>query len=213
MENSIENVWKKGFLEGQALVAPKVNNLYNQKSVHITEKYMRMFRNNIWGIIIGATILLIGSYFIGAFIAGSVLFITLMAVAYSAKNDMESLTKLDKGQSSYEYLSAFRDWIEDSIVKYGSLYRIVYPILILCFYFGLWFSDIFGDVRQTITENSEYLFFGTHLHITMVMLSGSVIMSVLAKRIHREDVRSLYGGIMKKLDETLAEMEELRTSN
>jgi hypothetical protein len=31
MEKSIENIWKEGFLKNDALVAPTLNNLYNQK--------------------------------------------------------------------------------------------------------------------------------------------------------------------------------------
>ena len=37
MDNSIETIWKKGFLNSDALIAPKLNNLYNQKSQNISE--------------------------------------------------------------------------------------------------------------------------------------------------------------------------------
>jgi len=39
MEKSIETIWKEGFLESDALVAPKLNDLYNQKSIHIVDKF------------------------------------------------------------------------------------------------------------------------------------------------------------------------------
>lgn len=210
MENSIENIWKNGFLKQEALVAPRVNDLYNRKSVHITEKFTRMFRKNMWAILAGASLLLLASYIIGALIAGAVLFVTLSAVAYSAKSDIDGLLKLDKGQSSYEYLSAFRNWIEDSIVKYGSLYRFVYPVVMLSFYFGLWFSDIAAPVRQSASENSNDFFMGMHTTSTLVMIIAAATMGAFAKRIHREDVKLLYGGILKKLDSALSEMEELR---
>jgi hypothetical protein len=210
MEKSIEKIWKDGFLKGEALVAPQVNDIYNRKSIHITDKFTRMFRKNMWAITAGATLLLIISFFIGALIAGVVLFITLIAVAYSAKSDMDGLAKLDKGQSSYDYLSAFQSWIEDSIVKYGSLYRFVYPIMILSFYFGLWFSDSFIEVRQRVAENSDNHIFGMHMHTTIIMLSLALVMGLFAKRIHREDVMLIYGGILKKLNGAIAEMDELR---
>ena len=38
MEKSIEDMWKEGFLENNALVAPKVNNLYSQKSRNLIDK-------------------------------------------------------------------------------------------------------------------------------------------------------------------------------
>ena len=47
MERSIENIWKEGFRKSDALVAPKINNLYNQKSIHIIDKFKRMFKINL----------------------------------------------------------------------------------------------------------------------------------------------------------------------
>ena len=38
----------------------------------------------------------------------------------------------------------------------------------------------------------------------------AVLMSIFSKAIHRKDVKTIYGGILKKLDSALAEMEELR---
>ena len=47
MEKSIETIWKEGFLNQDALIAPKLNNLYNKKSTHIVDKFKRMFRINL----------------------------------------------------------------------------------------------------------------------------------------------------------------------
>lgn len=210
MERSIESIWKEGFINSEALVAPQVNDLYNKKSIHIIEKFKRMFLINIWGIIAGASVILVVSYVIGALAAGLVLFLTLMAVAYSAKLDLDGLGKLDKGQSSYDYLMSFRDWINNSTEKYGSLYRFVYPVIILSFYFGMWFSDAMEGVRLRVAENSSDLIFGMHTYTTLVMFGTAIVMAFLAKRIHREDVSLLYGKIMAKLDEALHDMEVLR---
>lgn len=209
MEKSIENIWKDGFLNEEALVAPQVNDLYNRKSAHIIEKYSRMFRNNIWLIIGGASMLWIASYFAGALLAGSIVLVMMLYVAYTATNEMKALEKVDKGQNSYAYLKAFKAWIENSIERYGSMYRVVYPALILTFYFGLWFSDIFLGIREKVVESSNDLIFGVHIQSTIPILLGAILMSVFAKKIHREDVKTIYGGILKKLDDAISEMEEL----
>ena len=52
MEKSIESIWKQGFLENDAMVAPKLNNLYNQKSIHIIDKFKRMFKINLNALVI-----------------------------------------------------------------------------------------------------------------------------------------------------------------
>ena len=153
MEKSIENIWKDGFLKGEALVAPKVNDLYNRKSLHIIDKFMKMFKVNIWTIIGFSTALFILAYFINALLAGSIVLAMMLYVSFTAYQEMKALGSIDKGQSSLIYLSSFKTWIENSIERYGRMYRIVYPALILCFYFGLWFSDIFIEIREIVAEN------------------------------------------------------------
>ncbi len=208
MEKSIENMWKEGFLNSDVLIAPKVNYLYDKKSMHITSKFKKMFHRNIWGIIIGSVLLFIGAYLIGALIAGSIILIMMTYVAYTANNELKNLEKIDKGQSSYIFLKSFKEWIEQSIERYGKMYRIVYPVLILAFYFGIWFSDSLIDVRQKVGEHSDLLF-GLHLGTTIFVLTFALLMSIFSMAIHRKDVKTIYGGIMNKLDSSLAEMEEL----
>lgn len=208
MDKSIENMWKEGFLNSDVLVVPKVNNLYDKKSMHIISKFKKMFYRNIWGIIISSVLLFIGAYLIGARIAGSIILIMMTYVAYTAYYEMKDLEKIDKGQSSYFFLKSFREWIERSIERYGKMYRIVYPVLIIAFYFGIWFSDSLIDLRQEVSERSD-LFFGLHLGTTIFVLIVAFLMSIFSKAIHRKDMKTIYGGIMNKLDSTLAEMEEL----
>jgi len=52
MKKSIEEIWKEGFLNNNALVAPKINDFYNQKSNHIIDKMIRMFRWNQYYVIL-----------------------------------------------------------------------------------------------------------------------------------------------------------------
>ncbi|WP_194976351.1 hypothetical protein [Aquiflexum lacus] len=210
MEKSIESIWKQGFLDSDALVAPKVNDLYNRKSIHLIEKFKKMFQMNIWGIIIGAVILFVGSYLIGALIAGSILFIMLIYIAYTAYYELKTLEGIDKGQSSYFFLKSFKDWIDHSIDRYGKMYRVVYPLLLLTFYFGIWMSDVFAGMRELVAERTTDLIFGFHTYTSLVIIVAAILMSVFSKRIHKEDVSALYGGILKKLEDALAEMEELR---
>ncbi len=168
-----------------------------------------MIYRNIWGIIIGSVLLFIGAYLIGALIAGSIILIMMTYVAYTAYKELKNLEKIDKGQSSYLFLKSFKEWIERSIERYGKMYRIVYPVLILAFYFGIWFSDSLIDVRQEVSDHSN-LFFGLHLGTTIFVLTFAVLMSIFSMAIHRKDVKTIYSGIMNKLDSSLAEMEELR---
>jgi len=48
MEKSIEKIWSQGFLDEGALVAPKINKLYEAKSINTIEKFKRMYHKNYW---------------------------------------------------------------------------------------------------------------------------------------------------------------------
>ena len=65
MEKSIEDIWKEGFLKSDALIAPKVNNLYNKKSIDIIDKFKRMFKINLIVIVAFAFASLIMSFLNG----------------------------------------------------------------------------------------------------------------------------------------------------
>ncbi len=112
MEKSIENIWKEGFLKSDALVAPKINNLYNQKSIHIIDKFKRMFKINLIAIIAFSFIFLIVSFFVGIPITGVIFFITLSVLVFINKMLLNGLEKIDKGASSYQYLKSFNEWIQ-----------------------------------------------------------------------------------------------------
>lgn len=209
MEKSIENIWKEGFLNNEALVAPQLNNLYTKKSQHLIDRFKRAFDLNIRWIMGLSFALLVASYFAGALLAGLILFLMMSYVAYTAYSELKALDKIDKGENSLSYLQSFKNWIENSIERYGRMYRVVYPALILIFYFGLWFSDILNSMRLEVAESSDALIFGMHLYTTLFVLAFAFIMSIFSKAIHRKDVQLIYGGIIRKLNDALADMKDL----
>jgi hypothetical protein len=46
MKKSIETIKKEGFLKSDALVAAKLNNLSNQKSIGIVDRFKGMYKTN-----------------------------------------------------------------------------------------------------------------------------------------------------------------------
>ena len=74
MEKSIESIWKEGFVNDDKLIAPKVNDLYNQKSIDIVSKFKRMYRINIIGIVLFSFIILPISYVVNIPYMGIMMF-------------------------------------------------------------------------------------------------------------------------------------------
>ena len=128
MEKSIESIWKEGFLESDALVAPKLNDLYNQKSKHIIDKFKRMFRINLNALFIGSFVILIASGIVGIPIMGIGYFFILNTIVLVNRRLIKGLIKIDKNVSSYQYLKSFNNWMKEQLAVNRKLARYYYPL-------------------------------------------------------------------------------------
>jgi len=212
MKQSIETIWKKGFIKNDVLIAPKINHLYDKKSQNIVDKFHRMFEINRKAIIAGAVVILLVLSFIGAPFLGIFIFASLFVLLHVGKQGMEKLNQLDKNTSSYHYLKSFVEWKKDVVSVYEKTYRFFYPILFLALVIRYRFS---GDgktiINMIITEwPDSYVLFGipVFLLIGILMIAGLLI--YFAGPIYRKDLDLVYGSSFRKLDELIAEMEELR---
>src|SRR5690606_30044568 len=100
MKNSIEEIWKEGFLNEKSLVAPKINDLYNQKSMYVVDKIKRKFRVNLILIVIMAIVFPIIHYFVDAIWQGVAASVLLLLTAWYSKRQMQSIKTLDQGATS-----------------------------------------------------------------------------------------------------------------
>lgn len=218
MERSIENIWKEGFLKSDALVAPKINDLYNQKSIHIIDKFKRMFRINLIAIVTFSFVFLLVSYFVGILITGVIFFVTLMILVIINKGLLNSLETIDTGKNSYEYLKKFNHWINIQIDINKRIATFLYPIVFMSLILGFWFKDAEGIflgerlVNKIILHFPEvHLVFGVPL---IGIVSVLVILGILAffgGRIYLWDLNLVYGRVFKKLEELMADLETLNS--
>ncbi len=217
MEKSIEDIWKEGFLKSDALVAPKINDLYNQKSIHIIDKFKRMFRINLIAIVAFSFIFLIITYFNGMLITGIIFFVVLTVLVIINKRLLNDLEKIDKGASSYQYLKTFNDWIKKQISINKRFSRFMYPIIFLSMILGLWFIDaegiplgerLVGEVLYGFPD--IYLIQGIPLIAIIVIFLIVGLLVLFGGRIYQWDLNIVYGRVFKKLEELMADIEELK---
>ncbi|MCX2679008.1 hypothetical protein OOZ15_03560 [Galbibacter sp. EGI 63066] len=216
MEKSIESIWKQGFLKGDTLAAPKVNNLYNQKSKHVIEKLKRMFRKNLIIIMIVATFFLTGFIYTGVPVAGILVFLLLSWLVWHSKRHIKSLDQIDNSKDSYQYLKAFDNWLRDMISKYVRVYRFFYPIIILVITVGVLYSTprpiLDKSIIEIIIERSNpVMVLGMPLFYILGAIIYAGLFGVFAGAVFRYDVKIIYGRVLKKLDEIIADMEDLRS--
>ncbi len=212
MEKSIESIWKEGFLESDALVAPTVNNLYSQKSKSITDRLKRMFKINLYAIVVMAVVIWVGYALLGVPLAGGFIFLLLMAVFALAVKQLRSLKDLDHGLSSYEYLKAFNNWIHGLIAKNVKVMRFFYPLVFLGSMAPIWYTFEQGEITgKLLAENPDIpLLFGIPVVALAAVLGVMLLMVIFGGKMYRWGVYLVYGGVFKKLEGLVNDMEELR---
>tara|TARA_R110000787_G_scaffold22308_3_gene64934 strand:- start:7105 stop:7761 length:657 start_codon:yes stop_codon:yes gene_type:complete len=217
MERSIENIWKEGFLKSDALVAPTINNLYNKKSIHIIDKFKRMFRINLIAIVAFSFVFLIASYFVGIPITGVIFFVTLTVLVIINKKLLNGLEKIEKGVSSYQYLKSFNQWIQQQLAINKRFSTFLYPIIFLSMIIGFWFKDaegiplgerLVGEVLYGFPD--IYLIQGIPLIAIIIVILIVGLLALFGGRIYQWDLNIVYGRIFKKLEELMADIEELK---
>ena len=216
MEKSIENIWKEGFLKSDALLAPKINNLYNKKSIHIIDKFKRMFKINLIAVIAFSFVFLIISYFVGIPWMGILFFITMNLLVIVNKKLLNGLEKIDKGISSYQYLKAFNLWINSQMSINKKIATYLYPIIFMSFIIGFWFKDEEGIFLGNKLVNEVligfpdvYLIFGIPLIVIVIVGIICALLALFGGKIYQWDVNIVYGRIFRKLKVLLTDMESL----
>lgn len=218
MERSIENIWKEGFLKSDALVAPKINNLYNQKSIHIIDKFKRMFKINLIAIVVFSFVFLIVSFFVGIPITGVMFFITLSILVFINKKLLNGLDKIDMGISSYQYLKVFNQWVTKQVSINEKISKFLYPIIFISMILGFWFKDAQGMplgkrlVNEVLKAFPDiYLVYGIPLIGIVIALLITILLGFFGGRIYKWDLNIVYGRVFRKLKELMTDIESLRS--
>ncbi len=213
MKNSIEEIWKEGFLNENSLVAPKINDLYNQRSRGLIGKMKRMYRINLIALVCMALVFPVLYYFLEMTWQGIATSVLLLFTAWYSKRQKRDIHTLDHGLTSLDYLKAFERWLKDGLLKSEKVLRFTYPL-----YFLIAMSAIATTWAKIATPMSELrrnfpglVFIGDYPLIAIILVALlTLLISFFSDRIFRWDVRLVYGRVFRKLEEIIAEMENLK---
>ena len=218
MEKSIEDIWKEGFLKSDALVVPKINNLYSQKSIHVIDKFKRMFKINLIAIVAFSFVFLFVSFIVGIPITGVMFFVTLSILVFINKKLLNGLDRIDKGVSSYQYLKTFNEWIKKQISINKKFSRFLYPTIFMSMILGFWFKDAEGMplgerlVNEVLIGFPDiYLIHGIPLIGIAIALLILVLLGFFGGQIYKWDLNIVYGRVFRKLEELMTDIESLRS--
>lgn len=212
MKNSIEAIWKEGFLNESSLVAPKINDLYNQKSRHLVGRMERMFRLNLTIIVSTAIIFPVVYYFLDAAWEGAAASLLLLLTAWYNKRQIDSIKALDHTATSLDYLKSLRRWLGEVVLKSEKVARYSYPVYVLIALSTVWSAWTQQGLAMKIQQKFPNLPFVGYLPL-IALLTGVVIITLMlcfSARIYRWEVRLMYGRVFDKLEATIDEMEKLK---
>ena len=212
MKNSIESIWKEGFLNEKSLVAPKINDLYNQKSMHLIDKMKRMYRINLIALVIMAIVFPILYYFLDAIWQGVTISILMLLTVWYSKRQKRSFKTLDHGATSLDYLKSFDRLLKDSLSKGEKVLRFTYPLYFLIGISVMWSAWNKGPLTSKMYQKYPDVIFIGSVPLFAWIIAGvaTLLMFYFSGRIYRWDVGLIYGRVFRKLEETIAEMEKLK---
>ena len=138
-----------------------------------------------------------------------------VVVAVGRKQGLK-LNDLDQGQSSYEYLKSFQNWLNDTLEQYTRLHKFIYPVLFLATIYIVAFNNLVVrkagmTIWDKIMSNPDTLiYFGVPVLWIVPTVLITILITIFSAPIYRADVGTIYGSIIKKIDEMVKDMEELR---
>jgi hypothetical protein len=212
MKNSIEAMWKEGFLNEKSLVAPKINDLYNQKSKDLVDKMKRMYRINLIVIVSMAIVFLVMYYFLDVIWQGVAVSMLLLLTAWYSNRQNRIIKTLDHGATSLDYLKSFDRALKDALSGGEKILRFTYPLYFLIALSTIWSAWNKGELTSKMYQKYPDVTFIGSVPLFALIIAGvaTLLMLYFSGRIYRWDIRLVYGRIFDKLEETIAEMEKLK---
>ena len=212
MRKTIEATWREGFLDPDALVAPKVNNLYTRKSTHIVDRIQRMQRINEIAIVIGAPVMWAFLSAVGIPYTGAIICTAWVGLLVVRRLYITKFNAPDSSLDSYQYLKAFQRWLNDRMARSRSVQRHLYAVTFLAMAIGLGASAAGQLVIRSIVESNPdvRLVNGVPLILIAAVGATAIVVDLLGGVIFDFDVNTVYRNVFRKLDQMVADMEELR---
>lgn len=213
MKKSIEDIWKEGFLDNDALIVPKVNDLYNRKSVHVVEQAKRSIRiyMTVWVVV---AVFILGLTLIKNFPIVGISFCVVAAVVVVINRRLaEGATKLNNTSSSLDYLNEFNAWMKHYISTNAKMGKYVNSGAFFFLILGIWCSEKgpkFGEKFFSYFDH-WYSLNGVPVIALLPILIITFLLWCFGEQIFKLDAWVYFGRVLNKLEEIQSDMKELKS--
>ncbi|WP_075344659.1 hypothetical protein [Tenacibaculum agarivorans] len=204
MEKSIEKIWNEAFIDEQSLIAPKINNLYNQKSKSVIHKIKRTYEFDNKGLIPIAILVVIGAaifseYFIGLY--GAFLILSLY---YFNTRLLKKFTLIDIKSDNLTYLKRYREVMNSVMKATKRMFIFILPLAVLSIFILAFNSKETSFLSTYINPDTSFI------EILGIGFITAIITSIICFFSYMISTKMLYKPLIDKLDAIINEMETLQ---
>lgn len=204
MEKSIEKIWNEAFISEDTLVAPKINNIYNQKSKSVINKIKRTYEIDNKGLIPMAILVALGMTVFSEAIIGFYSAFLILCLYFFNTNLLKKFKTIDVKTDNLTYLKKYRSIINVIMKATKKLFVFAIPLAVLSI-FALAFSiKEKSFLSKFISSDTSFM------QIIGIGFIVTLSVSVIGIIVYTISTKILYGTLISKLDSIIKEMEELK---
>lgn len=204
MEKSIEKIWNEAFIEEQSLIAPKINNIYNQKSKLIIDKIKRTYEFDNKGLLPIAGIVVIGGILLSETIIGLYGTFLILCLYFFNLSLLSKFSKIDVKSDNLTYLKNYRSVIKSITNATKKLLIFAIPLAVLSIFVLAYNVKKTSFLSKFISEDTTFIqLFGIGFAI-------AVVVAIIGKIAFTLSTKLLYGTLVSKLDDIIQELETLK---
>lgn len=204
MEKSIEQIWKKGFLNEDLLI-PKIKSLYNQKSISLVESIINKFKKEVLLLIPLGILVFIFNIILdndNAIFWGAISAIPCFGWFLLGKKQLKAIKEIDYKSNSYDYLVS----IQGKINHIRSFNK---RLIIICVPLGLLPMLVYTYFNQQGKTIGEIFGFDGLNYPTIAIFLLIPIITIIAVLIADYLFKNSLKSKALDIDSLIKEMEEL----
>ncbi|CAM1361317.1 conserved membrane hypothetical protein [Tenacibaculum litoreum] len=206
MEKSIEKRWNEAFINEQSLIAPKINDIYNQKSKSVINKIKRTYEFDNKGLLPMAGIVVIGGILLSETIIGAYGAFLILSLYFFNSRLLKRFNSIDVKSDNLTYLKNYRSVINSVSKATKKLFVFAIPLAIVSIFALAYAVKEKSFLSNYISSDSSFL------EIIGVGLIVAIVTGIIGFVVYNISTRILYHSLISKLDDIIKEMEELKTS-
>lgn len=204
MEKSIEKIWNDAFIDEQSLIAPKINDIYNQKSKSIINKIKRTYEFDNKGLLTIAGIVLIGGILLSETIIGLYGTFLILSLYFFNSRLLKRFDKIDIQSDNLSYIKNYRSVIKSVTGATKKLFVFAIPLAVLSIFIVAFYVKETSFLSRFISKDTTLLqFIGVGIII-------AISLSIISRIAFKISTKILYGTLVSKLDDTIKELEALK---